>query len=85
MKKEKEGNVEDLKKEITEQENLKMFYDSVVLKKKKIQEQITKISKEILEMETKHTSTWVTQRSEELITVDISRKEEELNKRLGDR
>ena len=78
LKKEKSGDVEELKKSITEQENFKKSYDSVFLKGKRIVEQIEKITNEISQMKSKHASAWGSQRSIELVTSDIKVKEEEI-------
>lgn len=72
MKKEKEGDVTFLKKNIQEQETLKSMYDGVFLKKKKLQEQRSRIQSEIDSARTKHIATWGRLEEKPTITTTIT-------------
>ena len=65
-------NIEDVKKDISDQEKLKTIYDSIFLKRKKLTEQITKIKKDSLSLQEKHQLTWKVVRPIDAIESDIS-------------
>lgn len=78
MKKEKEGDVTFLEKLISEQENLKIIHDSVFMKLKKTQEQISRAQAEISETKKRHISSWGSQMSISEISDLIISKEQEI-------